>query len=63
MKNKVTILLGAGFAKYLKGLGTSDINHLYANYSGWSVGDETLYVYINKLLEKDYYDFNFETFL
>jgi len=63
MKNKVTILLGAGFAKYLKGLGTSDINHLYANYSGWRVGDETLYVYINKLLEKDYYDFNFETFL
>lgn len=57
------MLLGAGFAQYCKGLGTKDINRLFSYYSKWTVGNDSLYDYIGNCLEKDYYDFNFETFL
>lgn len=60
---KITILLGAGFAQYCKGLSTKDINDIFSNYSRWSIGDITLYDYMLKELANDYYDFNFETFL
>lgn len=63
MKNKITILLGAGFAQYVKGLSTKDINDIFASYSKWKVGKDTLYNYIENALNKYYYDFNFETFL
>ena len=63
MEQKVTILLGAGFAKYVDGLGTKDINDIFAKHSQWMVGNKTLYSYIENLLEEVYNDFNFETFL
>lgn len=33
MEQKVTLLLGAGFAKYVHGLGTEDINYIFAKHS------------------------------
>lgn len=61
--NKITILLGAGFAQYCKGLGTKDINDLFSNYTKWEVDKLSLYEYVKEKLENEYYDFNFETFL
>lgn len=60
---KITILIGAGFAQYCKGLGTKDINNLFSNFTRWKVGELSLYDYVKKTLENDYYDFNFETFI
>ena len=60
---KIIILLGAGFAKYVKGLGTDEINQAFADYNKWMIGDDTLYNYTKNILGKYYYDFNFETFL
>lgn len=60
---KITILLGAGFAQFCNGLGTKDINQLFSNFDKWKISEISLYDYTKNILEDDYYDFNFETFL
>lgn len=66
-KNKITLLLGAGFAKYMHGIGTSEINELFAkdtkyleSYNGEQM---SLYKYVESVLSDSFYDLSFETFL
>lgn len=63
MKKKITVLLGAGFAIYAKGLSTKDINAIFSQFKCFMVGEYTLYCYIENKLKAIYTDFNFETFL
>lgn len=65
-KHKITILLGAGFACYMKGTSTEEINKLFAEdkrYNDYYNGEEfSLFNYTQKVFS-EYYDFSFETFL
>lgn len=66
-KRKITLLLGAGFACHMKGLGTSDIDELYSSDRQYTVQKDgktlTLYDYFKSVLCHCYFDFSFETFL
>ena len=62
MKQKVTILLGAGFAQYLGGLSTNDINEAFKADQNIKVGNQCLYEYIESQCKEKKYSLNFESF-
>lgn len=61
-KGKVTLLLGAGFAQYLDGLSTKNINDIFRDDQEIMVCQTTLYAYIERECRKYNYVINFESF-